>query len=350
MSDNSPADENLIDETSYEDASPSSAEDTGAEPESMLDAVADSIDLEFEADSDLDVEKELAASQAENEEGPDPQETGSDQDTDADQKDDSQKASDEDDELSDEPDQAELDSYKPKTKRRIEKLLSERNELRQERANYAPFVEAMTNHDLAQEDVALLLGAGAALRRGDYEAFLAGVQPYVEQAQMMVGQRLSPDLEQQVNQGYITADHARELAQRRAYDQHYQVESERYRVQQQEQQLRAHASNVQQTISDWEANIRNRDPDYSQKQDAVRRYAQAIIQERGLPQTVEQAVEYAEAAYREVNELTKSVSPQRRPTRPTPNGALSSNAHGAKGQPNSLMEAALQGLASSSGS
>lgn len=351
MSDTSPAGNDYIDEPLKEgDASTSSAEDTGAEPESLLDAVADSVDLEFEADSDLDVEKELANSQ-DDEESPDPQNDGSVQGTDGISQDTKAQEQGEEgvEDLPDEPDQAELDSYKPKTKRRIEKLLNERNELRQEKANYAPFVKAMTNHDLNQEDVALLLGAGAALRRGDYEAFLAGVAPYIEQAQMMVGDVLPQDLQEQVAQGYVSPTVARELTQRRANDLHTQAENERRQVRQQEADVQQHASNVQRGISDWEATIRQRDPDYSQKQEAVMRYAQAIIQEQGHPRSVDEAVEYADRAYQEVNRLTRRVSPQRRPTRPTPNGNLSSNAYGAKGQPSTLMEAALQGLASTKG-
>lgn len=350
MEESLPNTEHNIDDTpETEDASPSSAEAQGCEPETMLDAVADSVDMEFEADSDLNVENELAESQAE-EELPEPQETGTDPRTDTDQVEagTSEETEDqpEDGDIPDEPDEAELDDYKPKTRRRIEKLLTERNELRQTQAQYQPFVEAMTNSDISQEDMSLLLGAGAALRQGNYEAFLAGVLPYVEQAQAMLGERLTPDLEQQVSEGYVSPEAARELAQRRAFAEHGQHEAERARQRSEAESMEAHATNVQRTISDWETAARQRDPDYSQKQDAVRRYAMALIQERGLPRTAEEAVNYADAAYEEVSKLMRSAESPRRPTRPTPNGALSSNAHGAKGEPNSLMDAALQGLAS----
>jgi len=356
MSESSPTDD-LIDDTSNEDtASPSSAEDKGVEPESMFDAVADSVGSEFEADGDLIVEDELASLQAETEDNPDPQKDSSEPQAEPDPSEKAQEDTEEDkssgdeDELPDEPDEAELDGYKPKTRRRIEKLLSERNELRRQSAEYAPFVEAMTNHDVSRDDMALLLGAGAALRRGDFEAFLAGVQPYVDRAQAMLGQRLTPDLQEQVNQGYITADAARELAQRRAHGEHIQGEADRTKERTEKQALEDHAVNVRRTISEWETATRERDPDYAIKQDAVRRHAQALIQERGIPQTTEQAVEYAEEAYREVTKLTEAARPQPRSTRLTPNGAQSSNAHGARSEPTSLYDAAMRGLAAAQGS
>jgi hypothetical protein len=345
MSGTSPADTEDIDDISLtETATPSSAEDTGAEHDDLLDAVADSIDTEFEADADLDVEKELADIKAQKEDDPDPQETVMDPKTETDP---TEAETTDDQDITDEPDEAELAGYKPKTRKRIEKLLGERNELRHERAEYAPFIEAMTNHDINREDITLLLGAGAALRKGDFEAFLAGVMPYVETAQSMVGQRLSPDLEDQVNQGYVSSDAARELAQRRAHEQYTQGEQERTRKRDDQQAVDRHAMEVTTGISDWEKSIALRDPDYSQKADAVRRYAQALIQEHGAPRSAAQAVEYAEHAYKEVSELTKSVAPQRQPTRRTPSSDHSSNAHGAQTEPGSLMEAAMQGLAAS---
>ena len=347
MPGSSPADTEITDDISLnESATPSGAEDTGAEHDNLLDAVADSIDTEFEADADLDVEKELADIQAQKEDDPDPQETVMDPKTETDPTEAKTETTD-DQEITDEPDEAELAEYKPKTRKRIEKLLGERNELRHERAEYAPFVEAMTTHDINREDMSLLLGAGAALRKGDFEAFLAGVMPYVETAQSMVGQRLSPDLQDQVNQGYVSPDAARELAQRRAQEQHYQGEQQRTQKQNEQQAVERHANEVQTGISDWEKSIVLRDPDYSQKADAVRRYAQALIQEHGAPNSAAQAVEYAEHAYKEVSELTKSVAPQRQPTRRTPSSDHSSNAHGARTEPGSLMEAAMQGLAAS---
>jgi len=354
MSDLSPADTEQIDDISLnESASPSSAEDTGDEPESLLDAVADSIDSEFEADSDLDVEKELADIKAQKEDDPDPLEKVAEPATENDPITDEAETPDEqpvEAEMAEDPDETELAEYKPKTRKRIEKLLGERNVLRQEREQYAPFVEAMTNHDINQQDMSLLLGAGAALRKGDFDAFLAGVMPYVENAQAMVGQRLSPDLQDQVNQGYVSPEAARELAQRRASELHQQGEAQRTQERNQNQAVQEHAYRVQASINDWEKSISQRDPDYSQKQDAVRRYAQALIQEKGMPQSAEQAVEYAETAYREVSELTKSVAPQRQPTRRTPSGVHSSNAQGAKTEPTSFLEAAMQGLAASTSS
>ena len=242
-----------------------------------------------------------------------------------------------------------MDGYKPRTRRRIEKLLNERNELRQERSQYAPFVEAMQHHDISNQDMSMLLGVGAALRRGDFEAFLAGVQPYVQQAQQMLGHHLPQDLYNEVQRGLISPQAARELAQRRAYAQHSEAEQERRQQQDQVRQQHEAATQVRTTISDWEASVKARDPDYPLKADAVRRYAQALIQERGLPRSTDEAVAYAEEAYREVNAFTNAAQPRRGATRPSPNSVQSSNAHGARSEPSSLMDAAMRGLADATG-
>ncbi len=120
------------------------------------------------------------------------------------------------------PTEAELKTMVPRTKARVEKLLSQRNEERRRVAELQPAAENWTHfdkylkeHQLAAEDVNLLLGVGAALRRGDFQAFYDGVMPYVERAKQELGMALPPDLQAKVDAGEIAFDAAKEFSKTR---------------------------------------------------------------------------------------------------------------------------------------
>jgi len=252
------------------------------------------------------------------------------------------------------PSEAELRKLRPETRKRFERLLAQRNEARTALASVQPELDQhrqlqgyLTQHQLAPEDVNVLLGVGAALRRQDYQAFLDGVTPYVMAAQEALGLRVARDLQQQVNDGLLSDEAARELTRAR------------HRAAQAEQRLqdatRSHAqdtntrvvSGIKSAVDQWEANIRTRDPDFAHKADTVRRFSQALLQERGTPQTAEQAVALVQTAYDEANKMMQRMRPAPQATRPGPSsvhvatgGAPSPNNR----QPNSLREAVLLGI------
>ena len=252
------------------------------------------------------------------------------------------------------PTEGELRKLRPETRRRFERLLAQRNEARTALASAQPELDQhrqlqgyLTQHQLAPEDVNVLLGVGAALRRQDYQAFLDGVTPYVMAAQEALGLRVARDLQQQVNDGLLSDEAARELTRAR------------HRAAQAEQRLqdatRSHAqdtntrvvSGIKSAVDQWEANIRTRDPDFAHKADTVRRFSQALLQERGTPQTAEQAVALVQTAYDEANKMMQRMRPAPQATRPGPSsvhvatgGAPSPNNR----QPNSLREAVLLGI------
>jgi hypothetical protein len=250
------------------------------------------------------------------------------------------------------PTEAELKKLRPETRKRFETLLSQRNELRQQWEAVVPELTQhrelqgyLQQHQLAPEDVNTLLGVGAALRRGDYQSFLQGVTPYVMAAQEALGLRISNDLQQQVNEGLIDERAAQELTRTR----HRAAQAEARlldanRVATTAQQVQ-NVTGIRDAVDVWEQSIQRRDPDYAQMSGAVRRYAQGLLQERGVPQTQQQAVAMVQAAYDEVKATFARVQqPVLRPTRPTP-----SSIHVATGAPNSeprsIKEAALMALA-----
>ena len=249
------------------------------------------------------------------------------------------------------PTAAELRKLRPETRRRFEHLLGQRDEARATLNNLAPEIEQhrqlqgyLREHQLAAEDVNALLGVGASLRKGDYQAFLNGVMPYVQAAQEALGVRLAPDMQRQVDDGLITEETAREVTRTR-----FRANQAEDRVRQetttraQEDQNRA-LTEVRTAVETWENGVKGRDPDYSLKAVAVRRFSQALMQERGAPRTPAQAVALVEEAYRDATDAFAKARPSPRPTRVAPSG-INGTSHGAASEPGSMKEAALMALA-----
>lgn len=252
------------------------------------------------------------------------------------------------------PTEGELRKLRPETRKRFERLLAQRNEARTtleqiqpELAQHRQLQGYLTQHQLAPDDVNALLSVGASLRAGNYQAFLDGVTPYVMAAQEALGLRVARDLQQQVEQGLLSEDAARQMTatRHRAAQAEHRL-SEQTRTHQTETTTRNVAA-VRHAVEQWEAGIRQRDPDYALKSNAVRRYSQALLQERGIPQTPEAAVALTQAAYDEATAEFRRLRPAPAPTRASPSGVqVSNNGATAPGEPRSMKEAALMALQS----
>src|SRR6478752_4430450 len=267
------------------------------------------------------------------------------------------------DELSDEPSKEELDRYHSRTRKRIDKLLEQRNSARVELQSARAEAQVsqglrqfLSTNDIQKEDFAVLLDLGVALRRGDFTTFYQGVKPYVDLAEEALGLRLPDDVAQRVQQGHVTTEQAlifsrerlsRQMAENRAQQATYQADQTVRQAQQAQtqQQQAALQGAVQSAVSAWEARIRQTDADYGHKQDAVKNLLWAVVQERGPPQSPEQAVEIANEAYKRANDMVSRFAPKPRATAAVPSSVNRNN--GAIAEPKTLMEAALVGLAKS---
>lgn len=249
------------------------------------------------------------------------------------------------------PTEADLRKLRPETRKRFERLMAQRNDARQNLERIQPELTQhrqlqgyLQEHQLAADDVNMLLGVGASLRRGDYMAFLDGVTPYVMAAQEALGLRIAPDLQTQVNDGLVSEEAARELTRTR----HRAVQAE-HRLREQTQTVQTtetdrNVAEVRSGVDQWENHIRSRDPDYAHKADTVRRFSQALIQERGFPRNRDQAVALVQAAYDEANKTLIALRPRPQATRPTPSSVHVATG-GVSSEPSSMKEAALQALA-----
>ena len=249
--------------------------------------------------------------------------------------------------LSQDPDEKELASYKEGTRKRIEKLIGERNSYRADADTTKVLRDFLVRNDIAREDFQLTLDLAAAMRRGDFNAFLTGVAPYVQLATNALGITLPDDLAQQVQTGRVSPEAASQMSRdryARALAEQEAVRSSQQLATNQQQGERADLqATVQQTVNQWEAGVRKQDPDYARKEPLVRNLLWSVVQETGAPQTPDQAVWIANEAYRRASETVRSFAPTPKATQRTPNSSQR-GAVGVRPEPKSMMDAALLGL------
>jgi hypothetical protein len=258
--------------------------------------------------------------------------------------------------LPDDPTQEEFAAWKGGAKRRVEKLLGQRNEARREVERLrdiepqAKAAESVTKYlrdnDIARDDFLLTLELAAAMRRGDFKTFYEGVRPYMQLAEEYLGIALPNDLQQAVQQGQMTTQAARMYSRERM--DRALSESQRVRQAQLHDNQSVAAANerlgnaVRDEVNKWEQTTMAADPDYAAKKAAVQDTMWAVVREKGAPQSPEHAVEIAKEAYRRVNERYRSWTPPRRPTSSQPRSTGRTN--GAAPEPKTLKEAVSQAV------
>lgn len=235
----------------------------------------------------------------------------------------------------------------PKTRRRINSLYRQAREAEEVARRGQPFAQAIEQHRLDPNDAMLAIGLTGALQRGDWNGFLQGVMPLVEVARQQIGESIPPDLQQRVEHGEITQALAAQLGRERAQAQwrSHMSEADRRRAEQEQhaarQQQAAHA--IQVSVSQREQALRSQDPDFATKEPVIRRFAQALVQERGLPRTPQEAVVFFEQAYQEADRLFKQTAAPRPGTRRMPSSERTAPTSGQ--DPANLMDAIEAGLA-----
>lgn len=311
-------------------ASPSEAASKGESKETLLEAVMKAVKPDDEKGDDGSAEKSPTSESADK--------SGSE----------ASKKEDEKPDLSKDPTPEELAALKEGTRQRFERLLGERNHFRAEAQVTQVLRDFLVSNDIAREDFQLTLDLAAAMRRGDFRAFLEGVGPYVQLATQALGITLPGDLDNEVRSGRMTFDvaanvsrerYARMLSDQRA-TRATQIMTDQSTVQTQQR----NAQQIEQTVAAWENSIRQSDPDYAQKEETVRNFLWAVVQEQGPPRSPEHAVEIAKEAYNRANNTFRRFAPAPRATRAVPSSTNRSAAPGARPEPTTLMEAAMLGL------
>lgn len=241
----------------------------------------------------------------------------------------------------------------PQARKKINKLLRQRRELRNELSTLKPDAEIGTQlqsfaqtHDLSSDDVINALHIAATLRRGDMQTFYGMMSPYIRHAQEYLGIVLPQDLQQMVEQQQMTPAAAREFAKTRFDHQRVQTENQRMNEMGRQYAVQEAQGSVQRAVSNFESQLMASDPDYKGKKAGfVQREAKAILDEQfgGQVQSVEQALTIVRTAYDNVNSQLRKLAPPPKATARTP-GATNSQTPSSRPAPKSLMEAVMAGL------
>lgn len=243
----------------------------------------------------------------------------------------------EEDELGDLTEE-ELKSYKPKTRRRFEKLDRENKALTVDNQQLKPQAEGFQaiqtyaqNANLSRDDVNTGFEIMRLMRNDPVKAYEA-LAPIFQTLQATVGEILPKDLQVQVDSGQIPVERAKELSRLRAKE----GVNTSTAAQQAERDKQTRADNarrnaetlqtgVASAITKWESDWKASDPDYSLKQSRVNEAIElelnraVLLAKEGksnnLPRTVEEAVKLA-------NEVKKRVEKEMRAYLPKKNTPL----------------------------
>lgn len=220
---------------------------------------------------------------------------------------------------------------------RWKEIMAEREALKLRATHYDQISDYMranglTNDELAQGFEVMALMKNDPIRAKDV------LTSHIEKISHFTGDVLPKDIQYKLDVGEIDEDSARELAKYRAKNDY----SSRALAEQQANQIAQQEANHQKTMYDavinWEGSIASKDPEYRNKQALVTDRVKSIMQEVGRPNNPEQAVQFVERAYNEVNQRLGSLAGRTVPTR-NPMSTNSSSSGSFAPQPKSLKEA-----------
>lgn len=276
----------------------------------------------------------------------------------------SQKTEDESEPLGDVTEE-ELKSYKPKTRRRIEGLLDDRQRLEDRVQVLEPAAdqmntlqEFMQERQLTPQNVSeLMVVGGLAMSQDpkDLRAALVRTEQFADQIRLQLGERLPEDLQKKVDDGLLDADTAKDVAlervdHQRATNKAKQSEETVQTVKTEAESAteKAAATLVHSTISEWQQQKFKSDPDYPLKAELLQKEIKLRVAEAGgkvLDKA--KALTIANEAYVEVNRLFKALAPKSQPAKKF----LQSKANPGNmaSKPGSALDAAKAGLARATG-
>lgn len=207
--------------------------------------------------------------------------------------------------------------YPKRAQKRIRELVEEKKTLEADATRYRNVETFLRDNNLAPDEAADGLQIMALAKTNPVEAW-ERIKPWVEKVAVAAGVIMPSDLQQQVQQGYMTRDAALELSKTRA--RLGAVEAQRQFEQQraQEQAAVAYQQSIVGAASTWEQDRRVKDPNFEAKLPALQREIAYLHATEGRPNTPEGVRDQCERAYKAVNSQVRGVAaapaaPARRP-------------------------------------
>lgn len=260
-------------------------------------------------------------------------------------KDDSKDEASKDDESKDEADEMteeELSAMKHKTRKRFEQLQGKYKEEKDQRValetkfteisqklektevdagQFRQFTNFLQTNNLNQEEANTAFDIAAWMKNDPIKA-LHALTPLYNQLLEVTGNVLPPDLQQQVEQGYITEDNALELSRQRAMNktlavQKHQTETvlQNTHHQHQVEQQQELSANIKSALAGLETSWKTSDPDYNLKSsrlhDSVKVMWYEASQRKAMPRSVEEAVEMVKKVKAKVDAEVRQFIPKK---------------------------------------
>jgi hypothetical protein len=223
---------------------------------------------------------------------------------------------------------------------RFKEVIEQRNQYRESAEQYEKITGFLAENQLSADEAAQGFQI-MALMKNDPEAALQALTPYLQNLQLATGQTLPDDIRSRVDDGYLDEDAAREMARVRAENQRLRSQVEVTSQQESQRQQTEQINNLASTVTEWENNIRQQDPDYDLKEAEIDDRVRVLVSERGRPTTAQEAVSMAKEAYEAVNARFASRFGNKRPMKTASGGKLGGTP---TPEPNSLMEAVQTAL------
>jgi hypothetical protein len=234
-----------------------------------------------------------------------------------------------------------------KTRKRIQQLLQERQQLSAPAENWNQLQGWVERSGLSQDDFSQGLAIMAMCNKDPVRAIevLRNVAADMEQQIGITGQ-LPDDIQQKLDAGLIDDETAQELAKSRVARKFQSVrETEQMRQSQEErerQQVEDRANAAGNAVTAWERQWQKSDPDYQKLKPLVEAEIVRLLNVEGVPDTTQGAVKQAQQALDNVRKNVSSFRPAQQREIKTATGGTSGNNVSAK--PKSSYEAAKAAL------
>lgn len=232
---------------------------------------------------------------------------------------------------------------------RFRELIAERNDLKTKLESAGEAEEAIVRVENVLKDQNLSVDEFnrtlvlAGLIKNDPAKALEAIEPLYSKLREVTGNVLPEDIQQQVDQGYMTSDAGLQLAQARAQakaaefrEQTQSQRSTQEREQTQQQQL---VDGVSRAATDWENEWKASDPDYSVKAPRVLERVELRVLKGEFPADPEKAREMCETIKKEVEAELRTLLPKKGTVKTNP--TTGAKGTGSTAQEHKTMEDAI---------
>jgi len=241
------------------------------------------------------------------------------------------------------PDDTAKDKTKPDATEKVpfhnhprwKEIVSERDTLKPKAEQFEKITNFMSSNGLTANEVAEGFQIMALMKTNPAEAHKK-ISEYKAKLDVYVGDTLPESIAKKVEEGYVDAESAKELAALKAEKELY---AQRQAYARQQHQIQSQAG-MHQAVVNWEQQMKVKDPDWSAKEALITDRVRSLISSE-QPVSSEQAIALVERAYSQISEQLNKIAPRRTSINPVRSSTSSATVNVA---PRSLKEAVLRGL------